>query len=302
MGMKIEEDVIEGFRMKIVSINKMVIGIPTEVGPRILYLASEDEPKRNLFGIYPNLGIETVEGFWKVYGGHRLWSAPEAMPRSYSMDNKPVKIEIENESITIYGNPEEKNFIRKEITLKPYKEDGLVVVHRIQNIGRWPIKLACWALSLMEGEGFVVIPVKASKVDKEGLLPDRHITLWPYTELSDKRLKLTNEYIFISKNPSIGKPFKIGTMANPSWAAYVANGIAFVKEFSSLEGEYPDFNCSIEVYTNANLLEFETLGQMKLLDPFEVIDHTEFWKILHVGQLKPESEDIKNKLEPLVVK
>ncbi|MEM3871887.1 MAG: hypothetical protein QXE05_04950 [Nitrososphaeria archaeon] len=300
--MEIEEKVVEGFNMKLFYINRLIIGVPTEVGPRILYLASESEPKKNLFGIYPDLGVETVEGFWKVYGGHRLWSSPEAMPRSYSIDDKPVKIEIENKCITVYGNPEEKNSIRKEIVIKPYGTDSVQVVHRIRNIGRWPIKLACWALSLMEGEGFVVIPIKASKVDNEGLLPDRHITLWPYTDLSDRRLKLTNEFIFVSKNSEIRKPIKIGTMAKLSWSAYIANEIAFIKEFSCLEKEYPDFNCNVEVYTNANLLEFETLSHLESLAPSATIEHTEIWKLVHVGLLKPEPDEIKGKLEPLIIK
>jgi hypothetical protein len=300
--MKIEEKKLNGFNMKMVSINGLIIGIATEVGPRILYLASENKREENLFGIYPELGIETVEGFWRVYGGHRLWSAPEAKPRSYSMDDKPVRIEIEGECVTIYGNPERENSIRKEIVIKPFGNDGVQVIHRIQNIGRWPIKLGCWGLSLMEGEGFVVIPIKPSKVDKEGLLPDRHITIWPYTDLGDERLKLTSDYIFVSKNSEVTKPLKIGTMANPGWSAYVIGETAFIKEFSRIEGEYPDFNCNVEVYTNANMLEFETLSPLMLLDPLAIIEHTETWKIIKTSSLKPEPTDIKDKLEALIVK
>ena len=298
--MKVEESKIEGFNIKIVSINNLKIGVATDIGPRILYLARKNRPPKNLFGIYPKMGMNTIEGFWKVYGGHRFWSAPEGKPRSYSIDDKPVEINIEKNSVTIYGNPEKENSIRKEIAIKPFGKDGAQVVHRIQNIGRWPITLGCWALSLMEKEGFAVIPIKASKVDREGLLPDRHLAIWPYTSLEDKRLKLTDEHIFVMKNSKVEKPIKIGTMANPRWAAYVVDGMAFVKEFSEMEGDYPDFGCSVEVYTNADMLEFETLSPLKTLDPSASMEHTEIWKILDTGVLEPKTDDVKNKLEVLL--
>ena len=300
--MKVEESKIKGFNIKIVSINNLTIGIATDIGPRILYLASKNRPQKNLFGIYPNLGMNTIEGFWKIYGGHRFWSSPEAKPRSYSMDDKPVEIKIEQDSVTIYGNTEQENYIRKEIEIKPFEKDGAQVVHRIQNIGRWPITLGCWALSLMDGEGFVVVPMKASKVDKEGLLPDRHLTIWPYTNLEDGRLKLTDEYIYIMKNPRVEKPTKIGIMANPKWAAYIIDGTAFLKEFSEMEGDYPDFGCNVEVYTNANMLEFETLSPLKTLEPSTSMAYTEIWKILDTGRLEPKTDNIKNKLEVLLNK
>ena len=300
--MKVQETKLKGFSIKIVYINNLLIGIATEIGPRILYFASEKYPQKNLFSICPEFGINTSEGFWRIYGGHRLWSAPEAKPRSYSLDDKPVEIKIEENNVTIYGNPEKENSIKKEIMIKPFKRNSVQVIHRIQNIGRWPIKLGCWAMSLMDGEGFVVIPIKAEKVDKEGLLPDRHFSIWPYTSLEDKRIKFNEEYLYVMKDSKIEKPLKIGTMANPTWAAYIMENMAFVKEFSKIEGEYPDFGCNVEVYTNANILEFETLGPLKTLEPDASIEHIEIWKILEIEKLEPTKSDIKNKLEPYLTK
>ncbi|MGD0330622.1 MAG: hypothetical protein ABSB40_09300 [Nitrososphaeria archaeon] len=300
--MRVVERKLEGFNTKIVSINNLIIGIATDIGPRILYLASKNRPQKNLFAIYPKNEMKTIEGLWRVYGGHRLWSSPEAIPRSYSMDDKPVEIKIEKDSVTIHGNPEKENSIKKEITIKPFGNDGVQLVYQIQNIGRWPIKLGCWALSLMEGEGFVVVPIKASKVDKEGLLPDRHLAIWPYTNLEDKRLKLTDEYIYVMKKSEVKKAMKIGTMANPKWATCIVDGMAFVKEFPNMEGDYPDFGCNVEVYTNANTLEFETLSPLKTLEPSTSMEYTETWKILDIGKLEPKTDDIKNKLEPLLKK
>ena len=75
------------------AIGDLIMGVAQDIGPRILKLALKSAPDQNLFGILPEAGVETPEGFWRIYGGHRLWTSPEAMPSSYSMDSAPVKIE-----------------------------------------------------------------------------------------------------------------------------------------------------------------------------------------------------------------
>jgi len=298
--LKVEEKQIVGFKTKLFFLDEFIIGIPMEIGPRILYFALREKPEFNLFGVLPETGMQTSEGFWRIYGGHRLWSSPEAKPRSYSLDDKPVKIETNKETITVHGNPETANSIQKTITIMPHPKGGIQVIHAIKNIGRWPINLACWGLSVMRPEGFAIIPVQPSKIDEEGLLPDRHLTFWPYTDLSDERLKLAEDFIFVKQDPKIENPVKIGTMANPSWTAYWVDGVAFVKEFQRKKGEYPDFGCSVEVYTNAKMLELETLSPIRTLEPNDTIKHTEIWRIFNVGELTPSPEKIKRKLEPLL--
>jgi len=300
--MKIEEREVGGFNTKMIFLNDIIVGITTDIGPRILYAASNKRSGFNLFGVLPEAGIQTPEGFWKIYGGHRLWSSPEAKPRSYSLDERPVKIKVNKDSITIRGNQEVKNSIQKEITIKPFSKNGIQVIHSIKNIGRWPIRLGCWALSVMRQNGFAIIPLKSSKVDEEGLLPDRHLSLWPYTDLSDERVIFTNEYIFIKQKPEIEKPFKIGTMAKPTWTAYWVDGMAFVKQFPQEEGEYPDFGCTVEAYTNANMLELETVSPLRTINPSQSIQHTEIWMILDVEKLTPEPDNVKEKLEVLLSK
>lgn len=297
----LREENIEGFRVKIAQIGGLLIGVTCDVGPRVIYLASVEKPKLNLFGVLPDFGIETSEGFWRIYGGHRLWAAPEAKPRSYSPDNQPVKIEADSDSLRVYGNPEEKNSIQKEISVRASSDGGIQVIHRIRNIGRWPIKLACWALSVMRRNGFAIVPIKPMRVDAEGLLPDRRISIWPYTNMADKRLSLTSEYIFVKQDPKVKGPLKIGVNANPNWAAYWVEGMLFLKQFQYDSGaEYPDFGCSVEVYTNPEMLELETLGPLKTVEPSGVVEHVEFWRVLSAGKVKMSTDDVKEKIEPLI--
>jgi len=298
---EIEEKKIAGLNAKLIRLNNMLVGIATDIGPRILYLASTERRDFNLFGVLPQAGMQTLEGFWRIYGGHRFWSSPEAKPRSYSIDDKPVKMEVGENSLTVYGNPEAENSVQKEITIESSSENGVQVVHTIENIGRWPVKLGCWALSVMRQGGFAIIPLKPSKVDEDGLLPDRHVSLWPYTDLSDERLALKDGYVFVKQNPKIQNPFKIGAMANPTWTAYWVDGMIFAKQFTQKEGECPDFGCDVEVYTNADMLELETLGPLTTIGPSERIQHTEIWKIFNIEELTPEAESIKDKLEDLLI-
>lgn len=301
-SVKVRESEVGGFNTNLFFFNDVIVGVATDIGPRILYVASNRRPEFNLFGVLPETGTPTPNGFWRIYGGHRLWSSPEAKPRSYSMDDKPVEIAVKEDCVRIRGNPEIENSIQKEITIEPLSESGVHVIHSIKNIGRWPIRLGCWALSVMRKNGFAIIPLNPSKVDEEGLLPDRHISVWPYTDLSDERAIFADGYAFVKQNPEVENPLKIGAMANPAWTAYWVDGMAFVKQFSQEEGEYPDFGCSVEVYTNADMLELETVGPLKTLHPSESIEHTEIWNILDIGDLTPEPDSIKEKLEVLLTK
>ena len=288
--MKVVERDISGFRSYSFEIGELIFGVPIDIGPRILHLASTDRPDFNLFGVLNESGTRTEEGLWRIYGGHRLWGSPEAKPRSYSLDDKPVKVEIHDGAAEIRGNPEHENSIQKSIIVESHPGGAASITHKIMNISRWPIRLGCWALSVMRLNGFALVPLKASNVDDEGLLPDRHITLWPYTDMSDRRLTISKDHLIMRQDPAVKSPLKIGTMANPDWVAYNMDGLTFVKRFRRWEGEYPDFGCSVEVYTNSEMLELETLGPLKTIAPHESIQHTEIWSISETGDVERGSQ------------
>ncbi|MCM8760299.1 MAG: DUF4380 domain-containing protein [Candidatus Omnitrophica bacterium] len=279
-------------KIKNFELGNLILGVAEDIGPRILKLALKETPDKNLFGVLPDAGVETEEGFWHIYGGHRLWTSPEAMPRSYSMDNKPVKIETGKGYVRIYGGPEIQNSVQKEIEIRCKGKTHLAVRHRIKNIGRWNIKLACWALSVMRTGGFAIIPIKAGK---KGLLPDRRISLWPYTHLSDNRLILEDDIIFVKQDQNAKYPFKIGTRARPCRTGYWVDGHLFVKEFQEMPGKYPDFGCSVEVYTNPSFLELETLSPLREVEPGQYIEHIEIWRIEKVPVLFPSSRELKKR-------
>lgn len=294
------EHVVEGFKLRVFRFGHVFVGVPIDVGPRILYLALDSDRDFNLFGVLPEFSVKTPEGVWRIYGGHRLWVAPEAMPRSYSLDDKPVKVVVGDGEVIVEGNPEPQNSIVKKLIIRRGVDDYSVeIVHEVKNIGRWPIEFSCWALSLMRMNGFAIIPIKPRCVDERCLLPDRVVALWPYTKLSDDRLVIGDNYLFVRQDPGIDKPFKIGVRANPSWAAYYVNGFLFIKTFKTEEALYPDFSSTVEVYTNNLFLELETLGPLRRVEPNDVNKHLEIWKVIKIGSLNMSEKEVVEKVEPI---
>ena len=68
---------------------------------------------------------------------------------------------------------------------------------------------------------------------------------------------------------------------NPNtWGAYFLNGDLFVKSYrADPAARYPDFGCSLETFTNQEMLELETLGPVCRVLPGEWIEHVERWTL-----------------------
>lgn len=259
---------LNGLRVRMFEVNGISFGVAPYVGPRVLFFGEKDF---NLFAVLPEVGFETPDGFWRLYGGHRLWVAPEAMPRTYSIDEGPVEVEVRGKRVTVTGPVEEKNGIRKRLTIKP-EGKALRVVHEVENTSRWPLEFAPWAISVLRGGGYAVIPLKPRG---EGLLPDRHIALWPYTSLNDERLLFLEDCLVV-KHRAVREPLKVGTRG--SVAAYWVEGFLFVKRVEE-SGPYPDLGSNIEVYAGENYIELETLGPLRRVEPGEVHSHEELWEV-----------------------
>ncbi|MEM1772223.1 MAG: hypothetical protein QXQ71_00140 [Desulfurococcaceae archaeon] len=287
------EDVfINGFRVRVFQLNGLKIGVALDFGPRILYLGLNSE-SYNLFNIIPEVQLETPDGIWRIYGGHRLWTAPEDFPRTYTIDDKPVYIDLLENRIIINGNPDYRNNVLKKIQIEPgEKEYTLKITHEITNIGRWPIEYACWAISVMQPRGLTIIPLKPKRVDKYGLLPDRVIAIWPYTRLDDPRLVFRDKYMVVKHDPSIEKPFKIGARANPPLLAYWVDEFLFIKRIKVEDDKYPDYGVTVEVYANDKFLELETLGPLKIINPGESNKHVEEWEVKKLKGLRVDEEHI----------
>jgi hypothetical protein len=110
------------------------------------------------------------------------------------------------------------------------------------------------------------------------LLPNRPLALWPYTDPGDRRLQWKRNEIRIRQGA--GKPLKIGLYHPGAWMSYARSGLIFRKRALQPVGAiYPDFNSTHEIYTNAKMLELETLGPLVRLRPGGKLVHVEEWEL-----------------------
>jgi hypothetical protein len=262
-----------------------------DYGPRIIYLSTQGG--KNLFfedndseinqsgEIFAPVG----GGSWQIYGGHRLWTSPERMPRTTYPDNEPVAWERIGDNGFVLRSPQERwNQITKEIEIQlDPSGSGIKVVHRVTNNGAWPITFAPWALSVMGAGGRAVVPMTGSD---NGLLPNRRFILWPYNRLNDPRISFTESELIVDQGEGTS-PYKFGSDNESGWAAYSNHGDTFIKSYKPVAGgRYPDFGVSFELYTNSLMLELETLGELQEVESGAAVEHVESWQVVQGLELR----------------
>lgn len=253
--------------------------VTTRIGPRVIrygFIGGD-----NLFAELPDMAVPTELGEWKPWGGHRLWTAPEHMPRSYVPDNSPIEARVDGNTVTLVQPVERETGIQKTITVSLAPAGTEVVVgHRLTNRGLWAVRVAPWALTIMNTGGTVIIPQEPYRSHDEDLLPARAMTLWSYTDLSDPRWRIGPKFIRLSTDPARESSQKIGVSNRRGWSAYARKGTLFVKRYTWQEGaEYPDYGVNTETYTAGSFIELETLGPLVSLEPGASTDHEERWTL-----------------------
>jgi hypothetical protein len=274
--------------------------VTTDVGPRIIRFGFVGE--ENEFHEFENqLGL-TGGDEWRVYGGHRLWHAPEAHPRSYHPDNAPVQLEQHDDVVCLIQPTESTTGIRKEIDVRLSPDEAHVeVTHRLVNTNLWSAKLAPWALSVMAKGGTGIVPLPPRGSHEENLLPTGSLTLWAYTEMQDPRWTWGDKYMLLRQDPSSQKAQKAGLRVPDGWAACVRQGHLFVKKFAYQENaDYPDLGSSVELFTNADMLEVETLAPLIMLGPDASIEHVEHWFLFHDVPVPENDADVERLVLPKV--
>ena len=271
-----------------------------DVGPRVLRFGFVGEANE-FIEIDSNLG-KTGGDEWRMYGGHRLWHAPEMLGRTAIPDNNPVQVTATPEGLRVCQPTEPLTGIKKEmvIALTP-DEPNVTVIHRLYNRGLWPLELAPWALSVMTSGGTAILPLPPRGAHDDHLEPTSTIALWAYTDLTDPRWTWGKQYIFLRQDERVRQPQKLG-IANPEgWIAYANHGNLFVKTTNYVpNATYPDHGCSAEVYTEGHLIELETLAPLTRLAPGAYVEHIERWFLFRDVPLPRSDADVDQTILPLV--
>jgi hypothetical protein len=231
--------------------------------------------------------VPTPYGDFYFLGGHRLWHAPEAMPRTYIPDAEINIAELPN-GVILETQTEPGTGIRKRIEIDIANNAPTVTLtHTLINDGLWAVELAPWAITQFRLGGTAILPMPVGNVDAAGLLPNRQMSFWPYTRLNDPRLSLRDDYILFHADAL--PPFKLGYFNSHGWLAYYVDGVLFRKTFDAqTDLHYPDNNCNAEMYCNAEFVELESLGPLTKLHPGAEIKHMERWDVLEGINSLPE--------------
>jgi hypothetical protein len=246
-----------------------------EVGPRIIRLGFVGQ--ENEFAEFPEDLGRTGGAEWRLYGGHRFWHSPEDKLRTYYPDNEPVAVTEEDGAVQVVQPCETTTGIQKELAITLEGRGQVSVRHALYNQGLWSVELAPWALSVMAPGGIGIVP-QPTAAHPDGLLPNRSLVLWPYTNMSDLRHLWGSKLILLRQDPQGQAPTKLGLSASDGWAAHLRGDHLFLKLFAYVDGAtYPDHGCSVEIYTNSQMLELETLGPLQRLDPGGAVEHCEHW-------------------------
>ncbi len=252
-----------------------------------------------LVDLSPETPIPTPYGDFYFRGGHRLWHAPEAMPRTYAPDTGDLKIIDLPNGVTLETNTEPGTGIRKKIEIQLAPDKPTVTLsHTLINDGMWPVELAPWTITQLRLGGTAILPMPTEKMDEAGLLPNRQFSFWPYARLTDPRLNLSDEFSFFHAESAL-PPFKIGYFNPHGWLAYYIDGILFKKSFgASTQATYPDNNSNAELFCNHQFVELESLSPIVKLQPGESTQHIETWEIFKdlsqlPGELQNKIKDLK---------
>jgi hypothetical protein len=282
--------------------------LATDYGPRVMSYALRGGD--NVFGFIDpaTQGSPTSLGeLWHIYGGHRLWHAPEHPVHSYIPDNQRIDARVEGESTVVLTLENEAlTGLTKELRVSLAPMGSRVSVeHRITNATRAgeAVELAVWGLSLMAQGGTAIFPHPPYVAHPEGLLPSQRVVLWPYTWLGDPRFRFGPRYIRLRQDPSATGPQKIGLYdEHHGWTAYALGDRLFVKRapVATPSTVLADLGCNIEAFTNAAFLELETLGPMVRLAPGESASHLETWHLFAPVVVPENDEDAQRVLEPMV--
>jgi hypothetical protein len=224
--------------------------------------------------------VQTPFGDFHFRGGHRLWHAPEAMPRTYIPDPGRLTITEVEDGVILDSPTEPGSGIRKRIEMQLAPDKPSVrLTHTLINHGLWPVELAPWAITQFRLGGTAILPMPVGNADPAGLLPNRQFSLWPYARINDPRLRLGDRFILFNAEPLL-PPFKFGYFNPNGWMAYWLDGVLFRKSFDVQAGmAHPDGNCNSELYCNDRFIELETLAPLTTLPPQASVEFTEIWEL-----------------------
>jgi hypothetical protein len=265
-----------GFPSAILENEHLRLEYLTTAGPRIVGLSYHGSP--NLLADVHDLVMDTPNGDYFMFGGHRLWISPESPEKTYVPDNSGLSVREIPQGVELSGLSETSSGVQKNVRIELEQVAArLRLVHTITNVSSAPQTFAPWAITQFCLGGTVIMPQPVGNTDTHGLLPNRLLVLWPYTAIHEPRLTLLDDFILIRAEAAL-PPMKLGHANRAGWLAYWKDGLLFRKSFEWQTGTiYPDGGCNAEVYCGDRIVELESLGALGLVPPGRSVLLAETW-------------------------
>ena len=273
--------------------NEVELLITLDVGPRII--SYRHQGGLNVFKTFDDQLGTSGEADWQIRGGHRLWMAPETT-LSYFPDNQPVSFTLMDENHVCLRTPAEaESGIEKEIEIILDKKTSSVTLnHSISATKDMSSGIAPWGLTVLKAGGKAIIPMPPRSLHPNdlpateqnagrdldlNLLPNRKMSLWAYTNLTDPRFNWCADRLEISQDANMPST-KLGFLHQLQSAHYEVDGYRFSKTIDyRQDATYPDGNCNLEIFTDGEMLELESLAPLVTLNKGDRIVHTEDWSL-----------------------
>lgn len=274
--------------------------VSLDFGPRILSYRLHgkenvffEDPERMIFADDKEIGDYYQNNtVWYNYGGHRLWINPEKMPETYHPDTEPVDYKETEQGAVFIQKEQVPNHLGLEIEIILEEDSSKIkVIHRVTNTGDVVKRFAIWCISPMAPGGLELIPMGTLE---DGALPNRVLSTWPYTDLTDSRLYIGKEFITLKQEPgNTYNPVNLGYNNLLGTVGYLNSGTLFINRFHvNPNGIYSDGGAACETFSNEFFLEVESLGELKDVAAGETVEHTEEWELFGTEEkLQPRDEE-----------
>ena len=276
MELRIEQTEFRSWREAyVVSLGQAEMVVVAEIGPRILSLSVGRGLNLLFVDEEMTLGSEEGTGDWRLYGGHRIWVAPETDDSS-APDNVRCEVKISDEGLTVLAPVAPRTQLQKRLTISQ-RRGRFVVEQGVRNCGDSPTIGAVWALTCVLPDGVVAFPWGSG-----GAWDLKKIVYWKQwlgsgTDVTSDQWQPGPDVFCIEPT---GEEGKVGSNPPEGWVALCREDGTFIKSYRWAPGaRYPDEDCSLQVYTCDHFVELETLGPLTTFHPGIEVVHEEVWTV-----------------------
>jgi hypothetical protein len=118
-------------------------------------------------------------------------------------------------------------------------------------------------------------------MEPDALIPTRSIVLWPYTRLTDPRLRIADDGVTLDASVDAGGArLKVGVPDAVGRVSYTRDGWRFTKHVSPGGAAASlDLGATMQAFADGRCAEIETLGELRRLAPGDAVEHHELWEV-----------------------